>query len=86
MSLFSVLVSDKKSERAKDMHLLRRLTTLLRAREVEPGQIYLIIIHERPYIYIRTFSSCLFFLRTITQCCVLVLLHCVHMFEFTFDL
>ncbi len=48
--LFCVLVSDKKSERAKDMHLLRRLTTLLRSREVEPGQIYLINIHEMPCI------------------------------------
>lgn len=82
MSLFCVLVSDKKSERAKDMHLLRRLTTLLRAREVEPGQIYLINIHQRPCKYIRTPTSCLF-LRTTTQCCVLVLLH---MFELTFDL
>lgn len=80
MSLFCVLVSDKKSERAKDMHLLRRLTTLLRAREVEPGQIYLINIHERPCIYIRTPSICLFF-----KTCVLVLLHCVYMFELTFD-
>ncbi len=50
MCLFCVLVSDKKSERAKDMHMLRRLTTLLRSREVEPGQIYLINIHERPCI------------------------------------
>ncbi|KAF0044808.1 hypothetical protein F2P81_003966 [Scophthalmus maximus] len=28
--------SDKKSERAKDMHLLKRLTTILRSREMEP--------------------------------------------------
>uniref|UniRef100_A0A671LQT6 Rab3 GTPase-activating protein non-catalytic subunit-like n=1 Tax=Sinocyclocheilus anshuiensis TaxID=1608454 RepID=A0A671LQT6_9TELE len=34
---FHLALSDKKSERAKDMHLLRRLTTLLRSREVEPG-------------------------------------------------
>uniref|UniRef100_A0A8C1MTB2 RAB3 GTPase activating protein subunit 2 (non-catalytic) n=1 Tax=Cyprinus carpio TaxID=7962 RepID=A0A8C1MTB2_CYPCA len=30
---FHLALSDKKSERAKDMHLLRRLTTLLRSRE-----------------------------------------------------
>lgn len=30
--------SDKKSERAKDIHLFKRLTTLLRSREVEPGK------------------------------------------------
>uniref|UniRef100_A0A8C9ZDW7 RAB3 GTPase activating protein subunit 2 (non-catalytic) n=1 Tax=Sander lucioperca TaxID=283035 RepID=A0A8C9ZDW7_SANLU len=29
---------DKKSERAKDLHLLKRLTTLLRSRGVEPGK------------------------------------------------
>ncbi|KAG1971788.1 rab3 GTPase-activating protein non-catalytic subunit isoform X1 [Pimephales promelas] len=34
---FHLALSDKKSERAKDMHLLRRLTTLLRTREVEPA-------------------------------------------------
>uniref|UniRef100_A0A8C1CAL3 RAB3 GTPase activating protein subunit 2 (non-catalytic) n=1 Tax=Cyprinus carpio carpio TaxID=630221 RepID=A0A8C1CAL3_CYPCA len=34
---FHLALSDKKSERAKDMHLLRRLTTLLRSREVEPA-------------------------------------------------
>uniref|UniRef100_A0A8C2JCS5 RAB3 GTPase activating protein subunit 2 (non-catalytic) n=1 Tax=Cyprinus carpio TaxID=7962 RepID=A0A8C2JCS5_CYPCA len=32
---FHLALSDKKSERAKDMHLLRRLTTLLRSREVD---------------------------------------------------
>ena len=30
--------SDKKSERAKDLHLLKRLTTLLKSRELEPGE------------------------------------------------
>lgn len=30
--------SDKKSERAKDMHLLKRLTMLLKNREVDPGK------------------------------------------------
>lgn len=34
----SPLHSDKKSERAKDMHLLKRLTAVLRSREVEPGR------------------------------------------------
>ncbi|XP_051578271.1 rab3 GTPase-activating protein non-catalytic subunit-like isoform X2 [Myxocyprinus asiaticus] len=34
---FHLALSDKKSERAKDMHLLRRLTSLLRSREVEPA-------------------------------------------------
>lgn len=33
---FHLALSDKKSERAKDMHLLKRLTTLLRSREVDP--------------------------------------------------
>ncbi|XP_029982062.1 rab3 GTPase-activating protein non-catalytic subunit isoform X2 [Sphaeramia orbicularis] len=33
---FHLALSDKKSERAKDMHLLRRLTTVLKSREVEP--------------------------------------------------
>uniref|UniRef100_A0A672M1B4 Rab3 GTPase-activating protein non-catalytic subunit-like n=1 Tax=Sinocyclocheilus grahami TaxID=75366 RepID=A0A672M1B4_SINGR len=32
---FHLALSDKKSERAKDMHLLRRLITLLRSREVD---------------------------------------------------
>uniref|UniRef100_A0A671LU71 Rab3 GTPase-activating protein non-catalytic subunit-like n=1 Tax=Sinocyclocheilus anshuiensis TaxID=1608454 RepID=A0A671LU71_9TELE len=50
---FHLALSDKKSERAKDMHLLRRLTTLLRSREVEPGQTYLINIHDRPCIYMK---------------------------------
>ncbi|XP_057199156.1 rab3 GTPase-activating protein non-catalytic subunit isoform X3 [Triplophysa rosa] len=34
---FHLALSDKKSERAKDMHLLKRLTSLLRSREVEPA-------------------------------------------------
>lgn len=33
---FHLALSDKKSERAKDMHLLKRLTTVLKSREVEP--------------------------------------------------
>ncbi|XP_068194278.1 rab3 GTPase-activating protein non-catalytic subunit isoform X2 [Antennarius striatus] len=33
---FHLALSDKKSERAKDMHLLKRLTTLLRSRELQP--------------------------------------------------
>ncbi|XP_053700430.1 rab3 GTPase-activating protein non-catalytic subunit [Synchiropus splendidus] len=33
---FHLALSDKKSERAKDMHLLKRLTNLLRSRDVEP--------------------------------------------------
>ncbi|XP_069392246.1 rab3 GTPase-activating protein non-catalytic subunit isoform X2 [Paralichthys olivaceus] len=33
---FHLALSDKKSERAKDMHLLKRLTTLLKSRDVEP--------------------------------------------------
>ncbi|KAM4625100.1 rab3 GTPase-activating protein non-catalytic subunit isoform 2-T2 [Polymixia lowei] len=33
---FHLALSDKKSERAKDMHLLKRLATILRSREVEP--------------------------------------------------
>ncbi|XP_074517081.1 rab3 GTPase-activating protein non-catalytic subunit isoform X4 [Sebastes fasciatus] len=33
---FHLALSDKKSERAKDMHLLKRLTTMLRSRAVEP--------------------------------------------------
>ncbi|XP_031435614.1 rab3 GTPase-activating protein non-catalytic subunit isoform X2 [Clupea harengus] len=33
---FHLALSDKKSERAKDMHLFKRLTTLLKSKEVEP--------------------------------------------------
>ncbi|XP_074547611.1 rab3 GTPase-activating protein non-catalytic subunit isoform X2 [Halichoeres trimaculatus] len=33
---FHLALSDKKSERAKDMHLFKRLTTLLKSREVDP--------------------------------------------------
>ncbi|KAL0969299.1 hypothetical protein UPYG_G00225230 [Umbra pygmaea] len=33
---FHLALSDKKSERAKDMHLLKRLTALLKNRELEP--------------------------------------------------
>ncbi|KAM6969514.1 rab3 GTPase-activating protein non-catalytic subunit isoform 1-T1 [Tautogolabrus adspersus] len=33
---FHLALSDKKSERAKDMHLSKRLTALLRSREVDP--------------------------------------------------
>ncbi|XP_070983894.1 rab3 GTPase-activating protein non-catalytic subunit-like [Oncorhynchus clarkii lewisi] len=33
---FHLALSDKKSERAKDLHLLKRLTTLLKSRELEP--------------------------------------------------
>ncbi|XP_034530674.1 rab3 GTPase-activating protein non-catalytic subunit isoform X2 [Notolabrus celidotus] len=33
---FHLALSDKKSERAKDMHLLKRLTTILKSREVDP--------------------------------------------------
>ncbi|XP_034713769.1 rab3 GTPase-activating protein non-catalytic subunit isoform X2 [Etheostoma cragini] len=33
---FHLALSDKKSERAKDLHLLKRLSTLLRSRGVEP--------------------------------------------------
>uniref|UniRef100_A0A671QD64 Rab3 GTPase-activating protein non-catalytic subunit-like n=1 Tax=Sinocyclocheilus anshuiensis TaxID=1608454 RepID=A0A671QD64_9TELE len=41
---FHLALSDKKSERAKDMHLLRRLTTLLRSREVDEAQSVLLDI------------------------------------------
>uniref|UniRef100_A0A8C1R1M1 RAB3 GTPase activating protein subunit 2 (non-catalytic) n=1 Tax=Cyprinus carpio TaxID=7962 RepID=A0A8C1R1M1_CYPCA len=80
---FHLALSDKKSERAKDMHLLRRLTTLLRSREVEPGQIYLINIHEMPSICFVTPSvlagrSVFFIFKHLCQClicfsCVFVL-------------
>lgn len=30
--------SDKKNERAKDMHLLKRLTALLKISDVDPGK------------------------------------------------
>ncbi|XP_055361414.1 rab3 GTPase-activating protein non-catalytic subunit isoform X4 [Betta splendens] len=33
---FHLALSDKKSERAKDMHLLKRLTAMLKSREVSP--------------------------------------------------
>lgn len=33
---FHLALSDKKSERAKDMHLLKKITTLLKNRDVEP--------------------------------------------------
>ncbi|XP_023250459.1 rab3 GTPase-activating protein non-catalytic subunit isoform X4 [Seriola lalandi dorsalis] len=33
---FHLALSDKKSERAKDMHLLKRLTTILKSRDLEP--------------------------------------------------
>ncbi|XP_041927683.1 rab3 GTPase-activating protein non-catalytic subunit isoform X2 [Alosa sapidissima] len=33
---FHLALSDKKSERAKDMHLLKRLTMLLKSKEVDP--------------------------------------------------
>ncbi|XP_028250734.1 rab3 GTPase-activating protein non-catalytic subunit isoform X2 [Parambassis ranga] len=33
---FHLALSDKKSERAKDMHLVKRLTALLKSRDVEP--------------------------------------------------
>ncbi|XP_067335261.1 rab3 GTPase-activating protein non-catalytic subunit-like isoform X2 [Channa argus] len=33
---FHLALSDKKSERAKDMHLLKRLTAILKSRDVEP--------------------------------------------------
>lgn len=55
-------VSDKKSERAKDMHLLKRLTSLLRSREVEPGQNCLINIHERSSICSNIYE-CFFLLK-----------------------
>uniref|UniRef100_A0A8C1MT69 RAB3 GTPase activating protein subunit 2 (non-catalytic) n=1 Tax=Cyprinus carpio TaxID=7962 RepID=A0A8C1MT69_CYPCA len=42
---FHLALSDKKSERAKDMHLLRRLTTLLRSRESEAQSVLLDIKH-----------------------------------------
>uniref|UniRef100_A0A8B9HS35 RAB3 GTPase activating protein subunit 2 (non-catalytic) n=1 Tax=Astyanax mexicanus TaxID=7994 RepID=A0A8B9HS35_ASTMX len=35
---FHLALSDKKSERAKDMHLLKRLTALLKSREIDPGE------------------------------------------------
>uniref|UniRef100_A0A673LD35 Rab3 GTPase-activating protein non-catalytic subunit-like n=1 Tax=Sinocyclocheilus rhinocerous TaxID=307959 RepID=A0A673LD35_9TELE len=41
---FHLALSDKKSERAKDMHLLKRLTTLLRSREVDEAQSVLLDI------------------------------------------
>uniref|UniRef100_A0AAR2JUW2 RAB3 GTPase activating protein subunit 2 (non-catalytic) n=1 Tax=Pygocentrus nattereri TaxID=42514 RepID=A0AAR2JUW2_PYGNA len=34
---FHLALSDKKSERAKDMHLLKRLTALLRSRDLDPS-------------------------------------------------
>uniref|UniRef100_A0A8B9HRE1 RAB3 GTPase activating protein subunit 2 (non-catalytic) n=1 Tax=Astyanax mexicanus TaxID=7994 RepID=A0A8B9HRE1_ASTMX len=34
---FHLALSDKKSERAKDMHLLKRLTALLKSREIDPA-------------------------------------------------
>uniref|UniRef100_A0A8C5HSF8 Rab3 GTPase-activating protein non-catalytic subunit n=1 Tax=Gouania willdenowi TaxID=441366 RepID=A0A8C5HSF8_GOUWI len=34
---FHLALSDKKSERAKDMHLMKKITTLLRSRDIKPG-------------------------------------------------
>uniref|UniRef100_A0A8C8CPX4 RAB3 GTPase activating protein subunit 2 (non-catalytic) n=1 Tax=Oncorhynchus tshawytscha TaxID=74940 RepID=A0A8C8CPX4_ONCTS len=42
---FHLALSDKKSERAKDMHLLKRLTTLLKSRESEAQSVLLDIKH-----------------------------------------
>ncbi|XP_076848214.1 LOW QUALITY PROTEIN: rab3 GTPase-activating protein non-catalytic subunit [Brachyhypopomus gauderio] len=36
---FHLALSDKKSERAKDMHLLKRLTSALRIRQLDPAQL-----------------------------------------------
>uniref|UniRef100_A0A8C5HRI3 RAB3 GTPase activating protein subunit 2 (non-catalytic) n=1 Tax=Gouania willdenowi TaxID=441366 RepID=A0A8C5HRI3_GOUWI len=33
---FHLALSDKKSERAKDMHLMKKITTLLRSRDIKP--------------------------------------------------
>uniref|UniRef100_W5LI54 RAB3 GTPase activating protein subunit 2 (non-catalytic) n=1 Tax=Astyanax mexicanus TaxID=7994 RepID=W5LI54_ASTMX len=41
---FHLALSDKKSERAKDMHLLKRLTALLKSREIDPGESILLEI------------------------------------------
>lgn len=38
--------SDKKSERAKDMHLLKRLTMILKNRDLDPGENLLHTPHE----------------------------------------
>uniref|UniRef100_A0A8B9HL98 RAB3 GTPase activating protein subunit 2 (non-catalytic) n=1 Tax=Astyanax mexicanus TaxID=7994 RepID=A0A8B9HL98_ASTMX len=41
---FHLALSDKKSERAKDMHLLKRLTALLKSREIDPGEAQSILL------------------------------------------
>uniref|UniRef100_A0A8C2E989 RAB3 GTPase activating protein subunit 2 (non-catalytic) n=1 Tax=Cyprinus carpio TaxID=7962 RepID=A0A8C2E989_CYPCA len=55
---FHLALSDKKSERAKDMHLLRRLTTLLRSREVDEAQSVLLDI-KHPAIKKQALESLL---------------------------
>uniref|UniRef100_W5NKA0 Uncharacterized protein n=1 Tax=Lepisosteus oculatus TaxID=7918 RepID=W5NKA0_LEPOC len=35
---FHLALSDKKSERARDMHLLKRLNALLKTRDAQPGE------------------------------------------------
>uniref|UniRef100_A0A667Y7Q3 RAB3 GTPase activating protein subunit 2 (non-catalytic) n=1 Tax=Myripristis murdjan TaxID=586833 RepID=A0A667Y7Q3_9TELE len=42
---FHLALSDKKSERAKDMHLLKKLTTILRSRDSEAKSVLLDIKH-----------------------------------------
>uniref|UniRef100_A0A672NJ42 Rab3 GTPase-activating protein non-catalytic subunit-like n=1 Tax=Sinocyclocheilus grahami TaxID=75366 RepID=A0A672NJ42_SINGR len=82
---FHLALSDKKSERAKDMHLLRRLTTLLRSREVEPGQTYLINIHDRPCIYMKhlqvTPSGIVYFFIFKHLCQCLICFSCVFVLD-----
>uniref|UniRef100_A0A4W6CFD1 RAB3 GTPase activating protein subunit 2 (non-catalytic) n=1 Tax=Lates calcarifer TaxID=8187 RepID=A0A4W6CFD1_LATCA len=57
---FHLALSDKKSERAKDMHLLKRLTTLLRSREVEPGKEYRSEMSTLHKSRLRTLLLCVF--------------------------
>lgn len=40
-----LFLSDKKSERAKDMHLLKRLTVLLKAKVSNPGGYQILSFH-----------------------------------------
>uniref|UniRef100_A0A8C9VNE4 RAB3 GTPase activating protein subunit 2 (non-catalytic) n=1 Tax=Scleropages formosus TaxID=113540 RepID=A0A8C9VNE4_SCLFO len=65
---FHLALSDKKSERAKDMHLLKRLNTLLRSREVEPGEACVLLEIKHPAIKKQALESLLSSKRVPVSC------------------
>uniref|UniRef100_A0A4W4H5S8 RAB3 GTPase activating protein subunit 2 (non-catalytic) n=1 Tax=Electrophorus electricus TaxID=8005 RepID=A0A4W4H5S8_ELEEL len=57
---FHLALSDKKSERARDLHLLKRLSSVLRSRELDPSEAQIVLLEiKHPAIKKQALESLL---------------------------